>query len=74
MGYDSNPMKNNTKGNSRIWGLLGLVVASQLYFVQELLVELALFAIVFAAIAFLIASLYLLHEGWEAVVARVRNP
>ena len=43
-----------------LWWLLALVAVSQLYFVRELVAAFALFALVFAAIAFVVASLYML--------------
>jgi len=45
----------------------------QLYFVWELLAAFALFALGFAAIAFVVASLYMLQKGWEVAVARVAD-
>lgn len=62
-----------TKDNKRkwMWWFLGAVVAFQLYFVRELLAAFALFAIGFAAIAFVIASLYMLQKVWEAGVRRL---
>ena len=42
-----------------LWWLLALVAVSQLYFVRELVAAFALFAVVFAAIAFVV-SLYML--------------
>jgi hypothetical protein len=62
-----------TKDNSRkwIWWFLAVIVALQLYFVWELLAAFALFALGFAAIAFVVASLYMLQKGWEVTVARV---
>ena len=49
----------------------------QLYFVRELLAAFAIFALGFAAIAFVIASLYMAQKTWEAGVARLaasQNP
>jgi hypothetical protein len=62
-----------TKDNSRkwLWWFLAVVVAVQLYFVQELLAAFALFAMGFAAIAFVVVGLYMLHKGWEMAVERV---
>ncbi len=54
-----------------MWWFLAVALALQLYFVRELLAAFALFALGFAAIAAMIASLYLLQKGWEAGVARV---
>jgi hypothetical protein len=64
-------MDNKDKGRKWMWWFLGIVVAFQLYFVRELLAAFALFAVVFAAIAGLIAGLYLLQKGWEVAVARL---
>jgi len=56
---------------SWLWWLLVIVAASQLYFVRELVAAFALFAIAFAAIAFVVASLYMLQKSWELAVARL---
>jgi predicted membrane protein len=63
------------KDNKRkwMWWFLGVVIALQLYFVRELLAAFALFAVGFAAIAFVIASLYMLQKTWEAGVQRVAD-
>ena len=62
-----------TKDNSRkwMWWFLAVMVALQLYFVRELLAAFALFAMGFAAVTFVIASMYMLHKGWEVAVERV---
>ena len=64
-----------TKDNGRkwMWRFLGVLVALQLYFVRELLAAFALFALAFAAIAFVIVSLYMLQKGWEVAVGRVAD-
>ena len=54
-----------------MWWFLAVVVAFQLYFVRELLAAFALFAMGFAAIAFVVASVYMLQTGWEVAVERV---
>lgn len=61
------------KDNSRkwMWWFLGIVAALQLYVVRELLAAFALFAMAFAAIALVIASLYMLQKVWEVGVARL---
>jgi uncharacterized membrane protein YccF (DUF307 family) len=64
-------MKTEDKGRKWMWLFLGLIVALKFYFVQELVAAFVLFAIGFAAIAFVIASLYMLQKGWEAAVARL---
>jgi hypothetical protein len=66
-------MKNKDNSRKWMWWFLGVVVALQLYFVWELLAAFALFALGFAAIAFVVASLYMLQKGWEVAVARVAD-
>ena len=66
-------MRAESKGWKRGWWLLLAGVGLQFYFVQELVAALAIFAIAFAAIAFVIASLYMLQKGWEAAVGRFTN-
>jgi hypothetical protein len=66
-------MKKTDKSRKWMWWFLAVVVALQLYFVRELLAAFALFALGFAAIAFVIASLYMLQKGWEVAVARVAD-
>ena len=62
-----------TKDNGRkwMWRFLAVLVVFQLYFVRELLAAFALFAAAFAAIAFVVISLYMLQKSWEVAVARV---
>lgn len=64
-------MKNKDSGRKWMWWFLGLVMAFQLYFVQELVAAFALFALAFAAIASVIGAVYLLQKTWEAGVLRV---
>ena len=59
------------KGRKWMWCFLGALVTLPFYFVQQLVVAFALFAIGFAAIAFVIVSVYMLQKGWELAVARV---
>ena len=63
----------NTKDRDRqwMWWLLGSIAALQVYFVQELLAALALFAMAFLAIAGAVVSLYMLQRGWAVTVDRV---
>jgi len=63
------------KDNGRIWlwGFLAVIVMSQLYIVQELLAAFALFALSFATIAFVVASLYMLQHCWELAVVRLAD-
>ena len=72
-------MQTNVKDNDRkwLWGFLAVIVMSQLYFVQELLAVFALFALGFAVIALVAASLYVLQHCWELAVVRlagIRRP
>ena len=64
-------MKIKDNGRKWMWWFLAVVVAFQLYFVRELLAAFALFAMGFAAIAFVVASVYMLQTGWEVAVERV---
>ena len=65
-------MQTKLKDNGRVWlwGFLAVIALAQLYVVRELLAALALFALGFAALAFVVASLYMLQKSWELVVAR----
>jgi hypothetical protein len=51
-----------------LWGLLAVIVMSQLYVVQELLAAFTLFALGFATIAFVAAGLYMLQHCLELAV------
>ncbi len=68
-------MKTKLKDKGRIWlwGLLAVIVMSQLYLVRELLAVFALFALGFATIAFVVASLYMLQHCWELAVVRLAD-
>ena len=66
-------MKTKDNGRKWMWRFLAVLVALQLYFVRELLAAFALFALAFAAIAFVIVSLYMLQKSWEVAVARVAD-
>jgi hypothetical protein len=61
---------NDTR-RSWLWWFLAIVVASQVYFVRELVAAFALFAIAFVAIAFVVASLYMLQKSLELAVTRL---
>ena len=54
-----------------MWGFLGLVAMTQLYFVRELLAAFALFAVLFAVIATGAVGIYVAQKGWEYAVGRV---
>lgn len=58
-------------GRNWLWGFLAVIALAQLYVVRELLAAFALFALGFAALAFVVASLYLLQKSWELAVARL---
>jgi hypothetical protein len=66
-------MKTKDNGRKWMWRFLAVLVALQLYFVRELLAAFALFALAFAAIAFVIVSLYMLQKSWEVAVTRVAD-
>src|SRR4029077_13010333 len=65
----------NTKDKSRkwMWMFLAALVSLQMYFVWELLAVFALFAVAFAAIGFVVGSLYMLHLGWALGVDRIAD-
>jgi len=48
-----------------------VAIASQFYFIKELLVAFAFFAIGFAALTLVVLSLYLLQKGWELAAVRI---
>ena len=66
-------MRTGDQRWKRAWWLLLAGVGMQFYFVRELVAAFAFFAIGFAAIAFVIVSLYMLQKGWEAAVGRFTN-
>jgi predicted membrane protein len=66
-------MKNTDKGRKWMWMLLGTIAAMQVYFVRELLVIFALFAVVFAAVAVVITGVYMMQKTWEVAVLRVAD-
>jgi len=66
-------MKTKDNGRKWMWRFLGVLVALQLYFVRELLAAFALFALAFAAIAFVVVSLYMLQKSWEVAVGRIAD-
>jgi hypothetical protein len=68
-------LQTKLKDNGRIWlwGVLGVIVMSQIYFVQELLAAFVLFALVFATIAFVVAGVYMLQHCWELAVMRLAD-
>ena len=66
-------MKTKDSNRKWMWWFLGVVIALQLYFVRELVAAFALFALGFAAIAFVVMSLYMLQKAWEAGVQRVAD-
>jgi predicted membrane protein len=64
-------MKSKDRGRKWMWWFLGILAALQLYFVRELLAAFALFALVFAVIAFFVGGLYMAQKTWEAGVAKL---
>jgi hypothetical protein len=66
-------MKTKDKSRKWMWMFLAALVLMQMYFVWELLAVFALFAVGFAAIAFVFGSLYMLHRGWALAVERIAD-
>src|SRR5260370_9314493 len=66
-------MKTEDKSRKWMWMFLAALVSLQMYFVWELLAGFVLFAVGFAAIAFVIGSLYMLHRGWALAVDRIAD-
>src|ERR1700686_5876486 len=66
-------MKNKDSKRKWMWWFLGVVLGLQLYFVREVLAAFALFGLGFAAIAFVVMSLYMLQKVWEVGVQRVAD-
>jgi len=69
--------KSKDNGRIWLWGFLAVIALAQLYVVRELLAAFALFALGFAALAFVVASFYMLQKTWELAVERlaaVRHP
>ena len=64
---------NKDRHRKWMWWLVGSIAAVQVYFVQELLAALALFAVAFLAIAGAVVSLYVLQRGWALTVDRVAD-
>jgi hypothetical protein len=58
-------------GRIWLWGFLGVIALSQLYVVRELLAAFAIFALGFAAIAIVVAGLYMLQKSCEVAMARI---
>ena len=70
---DRGKMKTEDKSRKWMWMFLATLVLLQMYFVWELLAVFLLFAVGFAAIAFVTGSLYMLHRGWALAVERVAD-
>jgi len=66
-------MKTQDKSRKWMWMFLAALVSLQMYFVWELLAVFALFAVAFAAIGFVVGSLYMLHRGWALAVDRIAD-
>jgi hypothetical protein len=66
-------MKTKDNGRKWMWMFLAALVLLQTYFVWELLAVFALFAAGFAAIAFVIGTLYMLQRGWVVAVERIAD-
>jgi hypothetical protein len=66
-------MKTKDESRKWLWLFLGGVLAMQSYFVQELVAAFALFALGFIALAFVVASFYLMHRLWAVFVERTAD-
>lgn len=66
-------MKTKDKSRKWMWWFLAVVVALQLYFVQELIAAFLLFAICFAVIALALGSVYIVVRTWASLVERLAN-
>jgi hypothetical protein len=66
-------VQSKLKDNGRIWlwGFLAVIALAQLYVVRELLAAFAIFTLGFAALALVVASLYMLQKSWELAVVRL---
>ena len=73
MGTSTGRQMKKDKNRKWMWWFLGGVLALQLYFVREILAAFALFALGFAAIAFVVMSAYMLQKTWEAGVQRLAD-
>ena len=58
-------------GRIWIWGFLAIIALAQFYVVRELLAAFAIFALGFAALALVVASLYILQKTSELSLARL---
>ena len=65
--------KSKDNGRKWLWGFLAAMVVSQVYVAQELLAVFALFTLGFAAIALVVASLYVLQNCWKLAVVRLAD-
>ena len=65
--------KSKDSGRKWLWGFLAAMVVSQIYVVQELVAVFAIFALGFAAIAIVVASLYVLQNCWKLAVVRLAD-
>lgn len=58
-------------GRMWLWAFLAVIALAQFYVVRELLAAFAMFALGCAALAALVASLFMLQRTWELAVARI---
>src|SRR5437667_10966758 len=66
-------MKTKDESRKWMWMFLAALVSLQMYFVWELLAVFALFTVGFAAIAFAVGSLYMLHGGGALAGERIAD-
>jgi hypothetical protein len=58
-------------GRRWLWAFLAVIVLAQFYVVRELLAAFAIFALGFAVLAAVLASIYMLQKAGELAVARL---
>src|SRR5580658_11263891 len=58
-------------GRMWLWAFLAVIALAQFYVVRELLAAFAIFALGFAALAAVVAGLYMLQKTWELVAGRL---
>jgi hypothetical protein len=64
-------IKSKDAGRKWLWGFLAVIALPQLYVVREMVAAYALFAIGFAAVAFVVGSLHMLVKCGELAVAHI---
>jgi hypothetical protein len=63
--------KFKDSGRIWLWGFLAVIALAQFYVVRELLAAFAIFALGFAALATVVATVYMLQKTWELALGRL---